>query len=177
MKIAIAGKQRSGKDTVASMISLLSEGSLTKLPLSYMVYEIANQLFNQKTKNRKLLVDIGDAMRSINENVFVDFTIDQFKKLSIGTGYTEGFIVPDVRFINEAERLQEAGFTLIKVEAPEYMRIERGADSEYLDDPSESEVDDIVATYTIQNDGTKGELFDKVEAIFNELSQGDDNVE
>jgi hypothetical protein len=63
------------------------------------------------------------------------------------------------------------------VEAPEYMRIERGADSEYLDDPSESEVDDIVATYTIQNDGTKGELFDKVEAIFNELSQGDDNVE
>jgi cytidylate kinase len=99
MKIAIAGKQRSGKDTVASMISLLSEGSLTKLPLSYMVYEIANQLFNQKTKNRKLLVDIGDAMRSINENVFVDFTIDQFKKLSIGTGYTEGFIGPDVRWV------------------------------------------------------------------------------
>lgn len=171
MRIALVGKQRAGKDLVASMLTLLSDGELTKLPLSYMVYEIATQLFGKQEKDRKLLIDIGKSLRSIDEDVFVNFTIDQFRQIDRSTQGPNGFIVPDVRFKNEAEKLKSHGFTLIKVSADDETRISRGADTEYLDDPSESEVDSIECDYAIWNGCTvtKGDLLDQVDDVLKSL--------
>lgn len=68
------------------------------------------------------------------------------------------WIIPDVRFPNEAERIKKLGGTLIRVERRSLL-----SDDSH---PSETALDDYTEwDYVIENDGTLQDLKNKVQAI------------
>lgn len=67
-------------------------------------------------KNRVFLQRLGtDILRKKDDAIFVNYLINSCKDEQIA-------IVDDVRFINEAERLKEAGFKIIRLEPDENLR-------------------------------------------------------
>jgi dephospho-CoA kinase len=110
----------------------------------------------------------GKAMRDIDENVWINKVarnVDQNAKYSI--------IITDVRQPNEAKWCKENGFTLIYVNASDYVRRERANnETTFLPVlPSESEMWTIDSDYTIDNSGTREELEAQVATLLQKLGE------
>ncbi len=84
VKVAFSGKVCSGKSTAARMVAELVKNKLSQdvviLSFAAKIKELAAELFGMKTKNRKLLQDIGTKMREINKDVWLDHLINQTKQ-------------------------------------------------------------------------------------------------
>ena len=65
-------------------------------------------LFNMKEKDRSLLVNIGTKMREIDENVWINYIINQTKD-------KDYCVIDDVRYQNEYDALYKNGFNIIKL--------------------------------------------------------------
>ena len=82
-------------------------------------------------------------------------------------------VVTDVRQPNEATELRKLGFTIIKVVAPEHIRLERilaakdNFNEEELHHETELNVDRCVYDYCITNDGTLEELYREGDVVLN----------
>ena len=119
MKIAIHGKMCSGKTTISNCIINYYKKKgliLKKISFADKVYEIAYDLFNMKYKDRKLLQSIGTKMREINDNVWVDYLLNNNK---------EDIIVDDARYINELKALKDNGFIIIKLDLDKDIQLKR----------------------------------------------------
>jgi len=117
MKIAICGPMGSGKTWLAE--KLVNDFDLTRINLAGKVKAIATDLFFMKPENkdRVLLQNIGKKMRDVRSSVWVDYLLHQS---------AEGDVVcDDVRFVNEARRLQEDGFTIILLNITEDLQKDR----------------------------------------------------
>ncbi len=117
MKIAICGPMGSGKTWLAE--KLVNDFDLTRINLAGKVKAIAADLFFMKPENkdRVLLQNIGKKMRDVRSSVWVDYLLHQS---------SEGDVVcDDVRFVNEACRLQEDGFTIILLNITEDLQKDR----------------------------------------------------
>lgn len=117
MKIAICGPMGSGKTWLAE--KLVNDFDLTRINLAGKVKAIAADLFFMKPENkdRVLLQNIGKKMRDVRSSVWVDYLLHQS---------AEGDVVcDDVRFVNEARRLQEDGFTIILLNITENLQKDR----------------------------------------------------
>lgn len=146
MKIAICGKMASGKTTLADWFA--EHHGFLKISLAAKVKDVAKDLFGMTHKDRRLLQQIGMKMREIKEDVWIDYLVN----LQVDEG--ENLIVDDVRFINEAEKLKSAGWTLIRINIDDELQCER-LKSTYPDnwevhwnsrtDSSEAQVDLIPA--------------------------------
>ena len=117
MKIAIVGKMCSGKSTLANTIKIIDK-QYTIYSIGGKVKEIACDLFNMKTKNRQLLIDIGMKLRDINNDVWINYIIDQTKN-------DNHCIIDDVRFQNEIDLLVENGFKIIQLKISKKNQIKR----------------------------------------------------
>ena len=146
MKIAIAGRMASGKTTMANW--LVDQQDYHKVSLAAKVKEIAHDLFGMEEKDRPLLQQIGMKMREIRPSVWIDYVID------LGNHH-ENIVIDDVRFINEAKALSEAGWKVVRLVIDEDLQKER-LQTTYADweshwvnreDISESEVDLIPEDY------------------------------
>ena len=104
---AICGKMASGKTTLADWFA--EHHGFLKISLAAKVKDVAKDLFGMTHKDRRLLQQIGMKMREIKEDVWIDYLVN----LQVDEG--ENLIVDDVRFINEAEKLKSAGWTLIRI--------------------------------------------------------------
>lgn len=151
MKIAIAGRMASGKTTLAQELvkDFQRNGQKASIvSLAGKVKEIATDLFGMTEKNRPLLQQIGMKMREIEPDVWLDYVINL-----ADTEQAKGnvVIVDDVRFVNEAEKLHEKGWKVIKITVNEETQMERLKKTysdweihwENRDNPSEKEVDMI----------------------------------
>lgn len=117
MKIAICGPMGSGKTWLAE--KLVNDFELTRINLAGKVKAIAADLFFMKPENkdRVLLQNIGKKMRDVRSSVWVDYLLHQS---------AEGDVVcDDVRFVNEARRLQADGFTIILLNITEDLQKDR----------------------------------------------------
>ncbi len=114
MKIAICGKMASGKTTLADWF--VEHQDFQKISLAAKVKSIAKDLFGMEGKDRRLLQQIGMKMREIREDVWIDYLINH---------EGDNLIVDDVRFINEAEKLKAAGWTLIRINIDDELQKER----------------------------------------------------
>ena len=114
MKIAVCGKMASGKTTLADWF--VEHHDFQKISLAAKVKSIAADLFGMVHKDRRLLQQIGMKMREIREDVWIDYLINH-----------EGnnLIVDDVRFINEAEKLKAAGWTIVRINIDDELQKER----------------------------------------------------
>lgn len=117
MKIGICGQMCSGKTTIANYI-ISKDNSYYITSFAKKLKEIAKDLFNMQGKDRKLLIDIGKKMREIDENVWVNYTLNECKEHN-------NIIIDDIRYSNEFNKLKQDGWILIKLIIDENLQLER----------------------------------------------------
>jgi hypothetical protein len=186
-KIAISGKARAGKNTVAEMLTQSLEYPFSKIvaladPMKHIVKtmfpeakneclygpsELRSEIIDPKYLNidglpltyRQALIDLGAHGRRYNSNIWLNVLVqDANRSQDINT-----YIVSDVRFINEFKYLKESGFSMIRI-------LRR--DSTHINDISEIEQESIKDSefdYVIYNDGTFDELRQQVRNIAHKL--------
>jgi len=151
MKIAIAGRMASGKTTLAQELvkDFQRNGQEASIvSLAGKVKEIATDLFGMTEKNRPLLQQIGMKMREIEPDVWLDYVINIADEEQAKGNIV---IVDDVRFVNEAEKLYQKGWKVIRIAVDEETQMERLKKTysdweihwENRNNPSEKEVDMI----------------------------------
>ena len=127
IRIAFSGKLCSGKTHLAThmqTLSLLRDIDLQKISFGQFVKEVAHDYFQMATtkhkKQRKLLTDIGTAMRNIYPDVWVNCV-----KQKINDSEHVNWVVDDVRHKNEMKMLKQLGFTIVRLNIDENIRLER----------------------------------------------------
>ena len=119
MKIAISGKMCSGKSTISKIIQEY-DNRYEIFSFGKKITILANELFGMdiNQKNRSLLIEIASKMREIDENVWVNYIINQTKN-------KEYCIIDDLRFQNELELLEQNGWKIIQLNIDEDLQLER----------------------------------------------------
>ena len=168
--ILINGKARHGKDTVGKYIAdiLTKEGNSVLLThytdlLKYICKEFFGWNGTKGPKGRSLLQNVGtNVVRAKYPNYWVDFVIQMVEFFPDCWDYV---VIPDTRFPNEVNEWKDSGYdvTLIKVERPDF---QSDLTEEQLAHESENYV--LNADYTIINNGSKNDLYDKVYHLLDE---------
>ena len=170
MILGLIGKKRSGKDTFASTLVAekdftrfafadpLKNAALHLNPLIGLVpmpgrlypwepvrlrdyvesvgWESAKECFEV----RRTLQELGLAMRQIEEDFWLDATMDRV------FSHEGDAVITDVRFPNEADAIRHSGGTILRIVRPGQVH----NDSH----PSENALNDYVADVTIRNDSS-----------------------
>ena len=109
MRIAVTGKMCSGKTTLCNYLCEL-EPRFQIFSFGKKVKDVAKDLFQMDplVKDRTLLTGIGQKMREIDKDVWVNYVIQQCKDV-------EYCLVDDLRYQNEYEALVKNGFKIIQL--------------------------------------------------------------
>lgn len=170
MKIAVYGKLRAGKTEACNYISQKLDCDVFEF--SKGVQEVIDVIYPETkgTKNRELLVSVGQHLRKLDENVWVNIV-----KNKILNSEKPNILVAGVRQENEFEMLKELGFTFIQIEASETTRVERcmaQGDSfklESLRDHTEMVMDNYKPDYLILNEYGFKELEISINNVLSEI--------
>lgn len=177
IKVAICGKIRSGKDTLAGYFV---EQGLTECKFAMGIDEIIDKYFptaKAHGKPRRYYQHIGQQLRELDNDVWVNYTlehIDRLQRLYPST-HAAGFVISDMRQPNEARQAKDNGFVVIKVVTNEEERIARmealGDQFTAADLAHETErgVDAIVADIIVYNNGSKKDLYLQFLEIWDKL--------
>lgn len=170
----IAGKARSGKDTVASIIKdKITDKKVINLQYSFYIKEYAKKISSwdgsEETKPRELLQIIGtDIIRNkIDKHFFIKKLIDDIKVYSY---FFDVITISDARYKDEIELIKESYSNTISIGV---MRpnFDNGLTSDEKKHPTEIDLDDYDNyDYKIINDGNLLELEQKVEKILEEVN-------
>ncbi|WP_279145822.1 MULTISPECIES: AAA family ATPase [Clostridium] len=153
-----------GKDTSADYIC--SNYSFKKVALADGIKEIAKKYFNSTYKNRELYIKIGEKMREINPNVWIDYTLKR-------TDNIEKCIISDCRQPREYYRLVNKGFLPIRILCDKDKAIDRlrkrdgHCDESLLELPTEIGTNKLNAI-EIDNNGRFKDLYDKLDNLINQ---------
>ena len=174
MIIGISGKIGSGKDVIG--LCLKDHYGYTVVKFADKIKQIAclmtNTPMDLQTSQRgkaSFLEDWGMTVREFQQKLGTDAVRNGLHKdawvLATLSHYEDHFnwAVTDTRFINEAERISSLGGINIRIERPNNPFPES-------DHPSEKELDDYTFDYTVVNDGTIDDLFNKVHSIIKKES-------
>lgn len=173
MKIALCGKMRSGKTTVANIMT--RKYNFEQIAFGDSLKENFHATFpwvKADPKPRAYYQKYGQLMREIQKDVWVRNALEKSFNSS-----AENVVITDLRQANEYAELKTRGFTIIKVNAPEWLRIDRaekdGDDFDFatLRHETETLIDQFDADYEIENTGSVGFLKKQLEEIVNELAQ------
>lgn len=184
-RVAFAGRIRSGKDTAADYVAeqYKEEGyHAMKLGFADGIADVIRAYFPgafDDGKPREHFQVIGQTFRLLDADVWVRVLMERLRLLEgLFDKHSEteaAVIVKDLRQQNELERLHAEGFVTIKVVASEETRLARMDEKgdvytmEAVNHPTEVSVDGLHTTYTVTNDGTLDELYEKLDLIFEEL--------
>ena len=198
IKIALTGKMRSGKSSVAEILWL--DYDLTRRSFGGALKYYADKMFEGSTaypieveeygepcpfdgkrdtrikKPRKLYQDFGQAMRQLDEDIWIRHVEQAIETDKTFPNY-KGVVIDDLRQPNEYEWAKAHGFTIIRVNADEGDRLDRAAklgdkfSAEDLRHETERHVDDFKADYVIENGSgvSLHELRRKVDDIMAEI--------
>jgi len=171
-KLAITGKFRSGKDAVADR--LFSEHGFELpiafgSPLKYYADKIyAHTPRDSSGKQRRMYQIFGQAARAFDEDVWVRHA-EYSVNMALNSRSTTGIVISDLRQPNEYEWCKRNGFVIVRVTAPEEIRLERAKEAgdifeaDDLAHETEQYVDSFEVDYEIINNGTLFELYAKVD--------------
>lgn len=156
--VALLGRQRAGKDTVADY--LVKRYGFVKMSLADPVKAVASEIFGMTEKDRGLLIQIGNKMREIDEDVWLNFLLRRIQELGASR-----IVIPDVRFVNEYETLSELAWT-IRISASAQTRASReGYDPEFDNDPTEVGLLEAPTDYVIHNECCLQCLYEAVDVL------------
>lgn len=108
----------SGKSTIASY--LVEKHGFVVYNFADRIYELAEELFGMKVKDRSILIGIGEKMREIDKMVWIKETIKRIES----DGH-QRVVVADTRKLLEYAYLIECGFEQAMVFCPEEVAIQR----------------------------------------------------
>lgn len=186
--IGLIGKMRSGKDTVAAYLA--EKYGYTQFAFGDELKRYAHELFGEPapgTKPRELYQWFGQTMRERDPDVWVRKCLETIERAQTEYDYVLEYeyetptlaVITDVRQPNEYHALISAGYMLIRVEAPESLRIHRAIESgdtfnlRDLTHDTETALDNFAADFTVVNDAGLPELYAQVDAIMAALSGGE----
>lgn len=163
--IAIVGKMHAGKTTLAE--ALVEHHGYTRVAMAGPLKALAHFAYGEVQKDkeyptvnledgsielktgRRIYQEIGQSLKVVDRDIWLKCFIGDTKQMDKAP-----YVVDDVRFIFEADYLREEGWTIVKVETPQYIRIKRAEyqtgrrpSQEELTHESEREVDDIKFDY------------------------------
>lgn len=182
MKIALFGKIRSGKDTVGKI--LIEEHGFNRFAFGDGIGEIIQKYFPEAWeggKPRKHYQHIGQQLRVLNEDVWVNYLIrnvKMFESIRMINGYSTNIVITDGRQLNEAKKLKEEGFLIVKITTPDDIRLERMKalgdvfSPEDLQHETELNVDMITPDVEIINDGNIEDLKNRLQAVLKAYGMG-----
>lgn len=189
--IGLIGKLRAGKDEAARYLA--ENHGYTRFAFGDELKRYAHELFGEPapgTKPRELYQWFGQTMRERDPDVWVRKCLESVsrKEEQMGAYYAMAWnewsrvpfraVITDCRQPNEYEALKSAGYTLIRVEAPDGVRIQRAVESgdtfnlRDLMHGTETALDGYAADFTIHNDKGLPELYAKIDEIIAELTLG-----
>lgn len=183
MKIGLCGKLRAGKDAVAAY--LVGQYGFTRFAFGDALKEYAHALYDipREPKPRDLYQRFGQLARQIDPDVWVKACFrDIDRKRAIDDAYYSATwndharqpfrpVITDLRQPNEIVRCRAEGYTIIRVEAPLEVRIDRAKaagdafDLAALEHDTETALDGYTADFTIDNSGTLAELHAQIDVI------------
>jgi dephospho-CoA kinase len=180
VKIALTGKMRSGKDTVANHLYI--RHSFNRVAFGDALKKNAHATFpwvSEFSKPRALYQQFGQLMRQIEPDVWVKHAEQAVKgaiDFNVHTGAEKvGVVISDLRQPNEYEWARANGYTVIRVTAPDEDRLFRAklAGDSFtetdLEHETESHIDGFTVDYEIHNDGSLDDLKRKVDEIMEEI--------
>lgn len=161
--ILISGKARHGKDTFAKFLKEGLENKGERVLICHygdLLKFIASAYLGWNGKKdeegRKLLQQVGTGLiREKEPDFWVDFIIKMLRFFRDKYDYV---LIPDVRFPNEVERMNQVFDNKvfhIRVVRPDYIS---DLTPEQLKHPSETALDNYVPDYEVLNDGTLEEF-------------------
>jgi dephospho-CoA kinase len=181
VKIALTGKLRSGKDTVANHLYI--RHSFNRVAFGDALKKNAHATFPwiyEWNKPRALYQQFGQLMRQIEPDVWVKHAEQAVKgaiDFNVHTGSGKvGVVITDLRQPNEYEWTKANGFTLIRVTAPDEDRIARAkiAGDDFneadLEHETESYIDSFDCDYEIVNAGSLDELKAQIDTIVAQIN-------
>ena len=171
MKLAIIGKMGSGKSTCADYLN--KNHNFKILSFGGPVKKYAKEIFNDTTKNRKLIQDFAQKIKEIDQDVWVNYLLRNVKD-------SENIVIDDLRFPNEYSALEKVGFKFIKLNISDNFQIERLKKTypenynnhiSRRNDISESFVNLLQADYFFNvNEGTESKLNSSLDNIVKNLN-------
>ncbi|PAD91639.1 AAA family ATPase [Shouchella clausii] len=176
LKIALIGKARAGKDSVADLLA--EHYGFTKYAFGTALKRHFHDIFGEQDgKPREGYQWFGQTMRERDPGVWVR---KLFEEIDIDSQYDEMFslapifpVITDARQQNEYDRCRAEGYTIIRVEADDTTRLERmraAGDRFNIDDlahDTETQLDAFEADFTVNNGAgvTLDDLKRQVDAI------------
>ena len=168
MRIAIVGKMRSGKDTIADMLTV--QYDFEQIAFADGIKEIVGKYFPEVLDNgkpREHYQFIGQQFRKLNQNVWINNLDRKTKEMG-----DSSIIVTDCRQVNEGKYLRANDYMIIKVIAEDEVRLQRISDAgesvttEQFEHDTETQVDEIRADFAILNNGTYEDLQIAVDSAY-----------
>jgi dephospho-CoA kinase len=182
VKIALTGKMRSGKDTVANHLYI--RHSFNRVAFGDALKRITHETFSwvsKFSKPRALYQNVGQLMREIDSEVWIkhaEMAVQGAIDFRVNTGAEQiGIVLTDVRQQNEVDWCRANGFTLIRVTAPDEDRIARAkiAGDDFieadLEHETESHIDGFAVNAEIINDGTIDDLKAQIDEIIAKINE------
>lgn len=189
--VAITGKFRSGKNAVADYLT--EKYGYTQFAFGDELKRYAHELFNvdASAKPRDLYQWFGQTMRSRDPDIWVRKCFDyiEHRRGVMGAYFDAPWnahartqfraVITDLRQPNEYERCLAEGFVIIRVSAPDEIRLARARaagdnfDESTLNHETERHVDLFYVDYEIDNSGTIAELHAQIDAIMAKISGGE----
>lgn len=164
LRLAFGYKAGVGKDTAVTYLVDKYGGKHLKFADSLydILYYSQRVCGFEEIKDRKFLQWVGtEWARAKDPDVWVKKLLSQVKKIQ----NISNIFISDLRFPNEFLALKKAGFKLIKIES------ERTRDIDHISEISLDNEDDW--DFIIENNGSKSELFDKIEIVLKQLKPTD----
>lgn len=179
--IGIAGKKRSGKDTFATMLGLITPGVKTYAfgnrmkEICSAVYGVPMRVFHDQSLKESPVSGWGSTPRemmtgmdrvikdSLGEDFFVRAVSSQIQTLTVAELHSTVAVVTDVRFPVEADWIVKSGGIIVEVIRPEVEA------ENQLNHASEAGIPKSFISKTINNTGTLAYLFSQAEAISKDI--------
>jgi dephospho-CoA kinase len=181
VKIALTGKMRSGKDTVAHQMYI--RHSFNRVAFGDAMKKNAHATFpwiSEFSKPRALYQQYAQLMRQIDSEVWIKHAKRAVQGAIDFRVHTDaesvGVVITDLRQPNEYEWARANGFTLIRVSAPDEDRIARAkiAGDDFnkadLEHETESHIDSFNCDYEIANAGSLDELKEQIDTILSQIN-------
>lgn len=161
MRVALVGKSGVGKSTVAKLLNYHSGAE--RVSSGTICRQIAKLLFGNDDKSTTQTLD--DALTKIDPSIFLNAAL-----LAAPAG--RPICLDSLRFKSDYEIAKKLGFTIVRVTAPDEVRLERlserGQRFDLVKDGShrsEIELDEVNVDHTVENSGDINALEDSVRAL------------
>jgi len=153
-RIALSGKMCSGKSTVAEYLKF--KYGFEIVSFADELKRIARDVFELHSKNRRVLQKLGEEMRGLDPDIWIRPVLWKITDLR-----DRPIVIPDLRYLNEAETLASIDFAIVRVQVDiptqrgRAIRFYGEGDLKRAGHISEIELDDYNFDYVLDGSLTK----------------------